>query len=147
MKRIFLLILFIVTGCTVFSSNKAISIKAIRPIAPSDLKQASITINRQEYVRAVQAEGSAPRLRVIAIMPGQASMAAIQEYRIFGVTPGSAAALLGLRNSDILVAANEYIVRAPGQFYTFLQFMETVPEASIEIRRNRTPIIIKFKFV
>ena len=69
------------------------------------------------------------------------------EYRIFDISEHGVYSLLGLENSDIIVAANRYLIRNPAQFPAFVQLLANENNATIEIRRGGEARLLKYTFV
>jgi type II secretory pathway component PulC len=69
------------------------------------------------------------------------------EYRVFDVRPGSVYSLLGIENSDVLVAADGYLIKKPEQFVMYVQLLQKENEANIEIRRGGEPKLLKYSFL
>ncbi len=66
---------------------------------------------------------------------------------MFDVTPDSVYALLGLENSDIIVAADKYLIKNQAQFPAFMRLLQNENEATIEIRRGGEARLLKYTFV
>lgn len=139
-----LLLLFTGLGCSEVAPRPPKFIDDIRPIPPA-LKEVSFAIQRRDLEGALEREGEAPP----RLVPVYASVSAREsfEYRIFDLKPSSPYALLGLQNSDIIVAANRYLIRRPEQFYSFVQLLRGENEASIEIRRGGEGKLFKYSFI
>jgi type II secretory pathway component PulC len=69
------------------------------------------------------------------------------EHRVFDVKPSSIYALLGIQNSDIIVAADGYLIKEPRRFIEYIQLLPRENEASIEIRRAGEPRLLKYSFI
>jgi type II secretory pathway component PulC len=87
-------------------------------------------------------------LRAVRLVPllrgGGTSTIPYPEYRLFGIKEGSVYSLLGLRNTDVLVAADGFIIRDPGVFPAFVELLGTQPTGSIEIMRHDEPILFEY---
>jgi type II secretory pathway component PulC len=68
-------------------------------------------------------------------------------YRLFDVHDDSAYALLGLQTSDIIVAADRYLIKRPEQFPAFIGLLAGADEATIEIRRGGEGRLLKYSFL
>lgn len=152
MKRFLCLVLGV---CALVAMSGAVScgpsypaqpkfIDDIRPIPPA-IKEISFAIQRRDFERALEAQGEAPP-RLVPVFASVSSRDSY-EYRIFDLNTGSPYALLGLQNSDIIVAANRYLIKRPEQFYQFVQLLRVENEASIEVRRGGEARLFKYSFV
>jgi len=148
MKKVFALALVALSagalGCGPANPPQPKFIEDIRPIPPA-MKEVSFAIQRKDFERALEQEGEAPP-RLVPVFATVASRESY-EYRIFDLKPGSPYELLGLQNSDIIVAANRYLIKRPDQFQSFVQLLRIENEASIEIRRGGEARLFKYSFV
>lgn len=119
-------------------------IEDVRPIAPA-LKEVSFAIQRRDLESALEREGEAPP-RLVPVFASVSSRESF-EYRIFDLKPGTPYELLGLQNSDIIVAANHYLIKRPEQFYQFVQLLRAENDALIEIRRGGEGRLLKYSFI
>jgi len=116
----------------------------IRPIAPA-LRIMSYTIQRRDLQDALTKITENP-IRLVPVFQS-VSTTESYEYRIFDIDQYGVYALLGLENSDIIVAANRYLIKNPGQFPAFVQLLANENEATIEIRRGGEARLLKYAFV
>lgn len=131
-------------GCGPAAAPQPKFIDDIRPIPPA-LKEVSFAIQRRDFEGALEREGEAPP-RLVPVFASVSSRESY-EYRIFDLKPDSPYALLGLQNSDIIVAANRYLIKRPEQFYQFVQLLRGENDASIEIRRGGEGKLLKYSFI
>ena len=103
-------------------------------------------ISRAEYIEVLKNQKSLQRLRLVPILTSAKFQNTIPEYRLFDVEQGGAAHFLGLRNADILVAANGYIIYDQEKFKTYLILLQNESRAEIEIRRDGRHILYKYIF-
>lgn len=131
-------------GCFPGKVREPKFIEDVRPIPPAT-KVISFTIQRRDLQDALTRIKENP----IRLVPVFQSISPIDsyEYRIFDIGTGGVYALLGLENSDILVAANRYLIKAPPQFPAFVQLLAHEKEAMIEIRRGGEARLHKYSFV
>jgi type II secretory pathway component PulC len=119
-------------------------IDEVRPIPPS-LRVISYTIQRRDLQDALTKIGENP-IRLVPVFQTVSSVESY-EYRVFDITRDSVYGLLGLENSDIIVAANRYLVKNPAQFPAFVQLLARENEATIEIRRGGEARLHKYTFI
>ena len=138
------LISVLVDGCATQRAREPKFIEDIRPIPPA-LKVISYTIQRRDLQNAL----IRIREHQVRLVPVYQSVSITEsyEYRIFDVGQNSVYSLLGLENSDIIVAASRYLIKNPAQFPAFAQLLVNENEASIEIRRGGEARLLKYRFV
>lgn len=94
---------------------------------------------------ALSRDPSGARLRAVEVFQGERVGALLPEYRLFGITNDSAYYLLGLRNADVVVAANDYVVPSSSYIHAYVALLPAEREAFIEIRREEQPIIFRYE--
>ncbi len=142
-RSLFLALLIVIgSGCAVSSSREPKFIEDVRPVPPP-MKVMSFSIQRRDLQEAL---GQAKENQV-RIVPMYQSTRTSYEYRIFDIAPGSVYSLLGLEPSDVIVAADRYLVKRPEQFPAFVQLMPGLNQASIEIRRGGEARLLKYSFI
>lgn len=124
---------------------EAVKLSSVRS-APDGVKEVPLVIKRSALSTALEASSGTQNLRLVPLLVRASQGDVPAEYRIFDIRPGSVGALLGLSNADILVSANDYIVRAPSQFYMYLQALKGEKSAQIEVRRAGKPLLLKYTF-
>jgi hypothetical protein len=133
-----------VFGCAPQKIREPKYIHDIRPIPPA-IKVSSFTIQRRDLQAALLRLGEVP-VRLVPIYQSVTSTESY-EYRLFDVTPDSVYALLGLENSDIIVAADKFLIKNQAQFPAFMRLLQNENEATIEIRRGGEARLLKYTFV
>jgi type II secretory pathway component PulC len=138
------LVALVLQGCLSPKLEAPKFIDQVRPIPPS-LKVISYTIQRRDLQDALTKIRESP-IRLVPVFQTVSSTESY-EYRIFDITHDSVYGLLGLENSDIMVAANRYLIKNPAQFPAFIQLLVHENEANIEIRRGGEARLHKYTFV
>lgn len=139
-------VLMLLTGCSMTGRpNGAIKIEEVRPIPPV-VKTIRLTIQRENLKTALSEGTDLNSIRVIPLYASVNPVAAL-EYRLFDIRPESAFNLLGLQNSDILVAAHGYVVQGPQQFAMYVRLLLEQDEGNIEIRRGGVPTLLQYAFI
>lgn len=133
-----------VLGCGATKAREPKFIDEIRPITPS-LKVISYTIQRRDLQDALTKIKENP-IRLVPVYQSVSSTESY-EYRIFDINQSGVYSLLGLENSDIIVAANRYLIKNPAQFPAFIQLLGSENEATIEIRRGGEARLLRYSFV
>lgn len=131
-------------GCVAASVKSPKFIEDVRPIPPS-LKTISYTIQRRDLQDALTKIRENP-IRLVPVFQTVSSTESY-EYRIFDITRSSVYGLLGLENSDIIVAVNRYLIKNPAQFPAFVQLLASENEATVEIRRGGEARMHRYSFV
>lgn len=137
----------VVQGCSVIGreNNGALKIDELRPIPPV-VKTLRLTIQRDDLRQALADGSDLNSIRIIPLYTS-ANPVAIKEYRLFDIRPESAFKLLGLENSDILVAAHSYVVQDPQQFALYVRLLLNQNEGHIEVRRSGVPTLLQYSFI
>jgi type II secretory pathway component PulC len=113
---------------------------------PPDIKVIELTIPRSQLKTALDKDLLTDKIRIVEIYSSRETR--VQPlYRLFDVHPGSVYALFGLRNADVLVAANERYLRNPDVFKQYVRMLREEPGAQIEIMRGADPILFQYTFV
>lgn len=136
----------LLVGCVPPKASEPIAISSVRPV-PEGIKTVDMTVPRSKLLGALEGTGSTNQLRVIPVAIGSAQVAVAPEYKLFNVRPDGVGGLLGLQERDILVAANDYVIKYPGQFILYLSALRNEKTAQIEIRRGERPYLFRYTFV
>jgi type II secretory pathway component PulC len=109
------------------------------------MKVLHYSIQRKDLQDALVQQG----VNTIRLVPVYDSVNVSQSYsyRLFDVQEGSAYSLLGLQTSDVVVAADRYLIKRPDQFPQFVSLLAGVNEATIEIRRGGESKLFKYNFI
>jgi general secretion pathway protein C len=131
-------------ACTPSAPQEPKRIDEIRAIPPAH-RVTNYTLQRRD-LQAALSKGIDNTVRLVPIYESAASRLS-NEHRVFDLRPGSVYALLGIENSDILVAADGYLIKKPEQFVMYIQLLTKQNEATIEIRRGGEPRLLKYTFL
>lgn len=145
-RCMFCLALVIVLGCTPVATSSGIKISTVRS-PPTSLEKVSTAIKRSVYAKALESSRGASNLRIVPMIVSSSQAPSTPEYRLFNVRKGSVGDVLGLQNSDILIAAHDYVIQNPSQFYGYLTAVQNEKSSQIEIRRGDRPMILSFDFI
>ena len=109
------------------------------------MKVLHYSIQRKDLQDALVRQG----VNSIRLVPVFENLSVTQSYsyRLFDVHEDSAYALLGLQTSDVVVAADRYLIKRPDQFPAFVSLLANMDEASIEIRRGGESKLFKYNFI
>lgn len=134
----------LVGGCSSSSLREPRFIDDIRPVPPP-MKVLHYSIQRKDLQDVLVRQG----VNSIRLVPVFENLSVTQSYsyRLFDVHADSAYTLLGLQNSDVVVAADRYLIKRPDQFPAFVSLLANMDEASIEIRRGGESKLFKYSFV
>ena len=108
-------------------------------------KTERIDLERGDLRQALIRGEKVNSLRMVPIFSSQRP-SELSEYKFFEIQPGSVYKLLGLKNGDILVAAQGYIVTEANRFPAYISLMPQVDDPNIEIERGGQTIILRYKF-
>ena len=134
----------LVEGCSPSSLREPKFIDDIRPVPPP-MKVLHYSIQRKDLQDALVRKG-VNTIRLVPVFEN-VSVSQTYSYRLFDVQEGSAYALLGLESSDVVVAADRYLIKRGDQFPSFVSLLAGMDEASIEIRRGGESKLFKYNFI
>ncbi len=132
------------SACGAVSPSEPKFIEDIRPLPPPT-KVVSYSIQRRDLQESLQ-DAQENSIRLVPVYQSVSSRQSY-EYRLFDVKPASAYTLLGLESSDIVVAADRFLIKRPEQFPAFVQLLAGLNEATIEIRRGGESRLFKYNFI
>jgi type II secretory pathway component PulC len=133
-----------VSACSASSLKEPRFIDDVRPVPPP-LKVMHLSIQRRDLQEALTRQGD-NAIRLVPVFDN-ISVKQTYSYRLFDVHDDSAYALLGLQTSDIIVAADRYLIKRPEQFPAFIGLLAGADEATIEIRRGGEGRLLKYSFL
>jgi hypothetical protein len=137
--------LFFVMGCAGSRSGGSSGVSPVQRLTPPDIKRVELSITRDQLLTALEQDVLTDRLRVVQTFSSQES-GNVPLYRLFDVHPKSIYGILGLKNADILVAANERYLRNSLVFKQFVRMLRGESTAMIEVVRGVEPILFSYKF-
>lgn len=105
-----------------------------------------VVLSRADYRAAVANEQLLSNIRLVPVLKSQYASSSLPEYRIFGIRDGSPYALIGLRNADIIIAANDYIIYQSTDFPRFLTLLQNEPSGTVMVRRGGGARLLKISF-
>jgi type II secretory pathway component PulC len=132
------------SACSATQLREPKFIDDIRPVPPP-LKVVHYSIQRKDLQDSLSRQGD----NVIRLVPvfDNVSVKESYAYRLFDVQETSAYALLGLQTSDVVLAADRYLIKRPEQFPAFIGLLANMDEATIEIRRGGEGRLFKYRFL
>jgi type II secretory pathway component PulC len=68
-------------------------------------------------------------------------------HRVFDVRPKSIYTLMGIKNADILVAVDGYLVKKPEQFVSYVELLQNEDSSTIEILRGGESILLRYNLI
>lgn len=132
------------SACSTSSFKEPRFIEDIRPVPPP-LKVIHLSIQRRDLQEALTRQGD-NSIRLVPVFDN-VSVKQTYSYRLFDVHEDSAYALLGLQSSDVVVAADRYLIKRPEQFPAFITLLAGADQATIEIRRGGEGRLLKYNFI
>ena len=133
-----------VSGC---ASSRLGGDEGVSPVlrtTPPDIKRVQVKITREHLLTALDQDMLTDRLRVVPTYSREETGTPL--YRLFDVHPKSVYGVLGLKNADVLVAANERYLRNPFVFKQFVRLLRNESSARIEIVRGVEPVLFVYTF-
>lgn len=154
MKKFFALMLllcfFSLSACTTLTNSgdgTSVPIDNLRGARPFDRRTIQVEVDREQYREALAQEGSMNDARLVQVFHRGEADTELKEYRLLDIRPGSVYDLLKLKQADILIATDGYVVPVASVFWNYLQLISRFEKASIEIRRGGTPILYEYIFI
>ena len=142
---VFLLLSFTSCASTKKDTGPAVRIDSIRAQKPQNIKTVELKVAKVAYEQSLKGAPAINRVRLVEVYT-RAAEGNGKEYRFFDIRKGSVYELLGLQNSDILIAANGYVVPTQAIFWRYVHLLPKQKEAFIEIRRAGLPMLINYTF-
>lgn len=108
----------------------------------------AVNVSRSALKAAIDRVALTNQLRVVPVYRRNEEYARVApEYRLFNIAPQSAYALLGLRESDTVIAANGFVLHNGDLFREYVRLLPKEREGFVELRRAGTPLILRFRFI
>lgn len=135
-------------GCAPSTVQQGVRLDSLRVPDP-ELKTVNLEIKKSALKAAQSNLDGVARIRIVQIYYRNQEYGGFlpPEYRLFDILNGSVYQLLGLKDGDVLVAANGYIIQQPELFRTYARLLGTEPTADVQIRREGSPLLLKYSFV
>ncbi len=139
--------LLFLPACSLFRSlgledSSGGGIKLSQIGAHNDRKIVSQRIDREGFTRSVEESGALSRVRLVPVYGAKTDK--YPEYRLFGIQKGDPYYLLGLRNGDVLRAANDYILFDESKFAPYVSLLRYANEGFIDIYRQGEALQFKY---
>ena len=134
-------------GCSWTSSSaKAVRLSEVRPPLGS-ITVVDKQVSRAKYMAALEQGGDKNQARLVPVFGQSSDWENFPEYRLLDMQRGSVYEVLGLQSLDIIVAANDFVIPSSQKFWQFLGLISRYQGATIEIRRNDRPMLMKYEFI
>ncbi len=105
-------------------------------------------ISRKKLRESFQKPEALTRARIIQTASRSGELGSeFPEYRLFSIIAGDPYALLGLKNGDVLIAANDYLLANPDVFRRYVALLGGEEQARVEVRRGGQPLVLQYSFV
>jgi hypothetical protein len=134
------------TGCiNLFGNNRdtKLTLSEVRQVAP-DREIVQIELNRNDLKAAINNTGLLYKVRLIPILKSELNKEPYPEYRVFDIDAKSAYALLQLQNTDIIVGANDFIIKDPSVFPQYVSLLANEKTGTIEIVREGKTLLLTY---
>lgn len=141
MNKNYIVLLAVVFSFLTSCSTKTVSNARARKISevrliPPVIKDSATIVSMSAFLNAMNAKGEVNQVRMIEIFRRGQAKDAPPEYRLLDVREKGVFHLLGLRERDVIVAADGFIVPNGQLFWEYVKLIEKTKKASIEIRRG-----------
>jgi len=131
-------VLSMTSGCALSSKHGAQKLSEVAPQDPTLVVQ-TIKVSREKLRAATERVAEIQRARIVEVYHrNQEYMAQPPEYRLFELPNSSAWEMLGLRNGDVILAANDYLIPEPAILREYVRLLPGEPKAFIDLRRIST---------
>ena len=146
-KKLVTLLLILTTvfsGCFDIQKPSPKRIEEVRPNPPT-FKSISLSIQRHDLKELLSRRGD----NSIRLVPVFTTPTASESYvyRLFDVKPRGVYALLGLQNSDLVMAVDGFLIKRPEQFVAYTELLQNEDSSTIEVQRNGEAILLRLNFV
>ncbi|MDC0358366.1 PDZ domain-containing protein [Oligoflexia bacterium] len=129
------------------SQGDGVQLKDLRA-APTDLLVREVTLKQSKLADSIKTGNAVDKIRLVQVFQRVSEQQdEYPAYRMFGIVPGGPYQLLGLRNGDVLIAANDWVLFEPQKFKQYVFLLQKEQAAQIEIQREGRPILFKYQFV
>lgn len=139
-----LIIIFLATGCTIPAADKAVKVSTIRK-KPAFAQQVKKVLVRDEYQLLLAEGGETNKVRLVEVYSSDRA-AGLIKYRFFGVRTGGVFEYLGLKDADVLVSIEGYVVSNQALLWQYLNLLGRLPKGEIEIERNGVAMTLSYSF-
>ncbi|MBX7139429.1 MAG: hypothetical protein K1X83_15785, partial [Oligoflexia bacterium] len=133
-------------GCSRFSGsspeNETRPIKV--PEGSVSAAETTQSISRAALTERLKKGPIVNRVRLVEVYSRDSSL---PRHILFDVRKGSVYELLGLRERDVIIAVDDFLVYSPTQFVRYLDLMPGLPESKFLLEREGVPIVLKFTMV
>lgn len=133
--------IFISCNSSKFGSGKARKISEVRLIPPV-FREVQKNVSHESFKRVINGDGEVNKARMVEIYRRGQSKEAPAEYRLLDVDKEGIFYLIGLRNRDVIVAADGYVIPSGQLFWEYIKLMDKTKNASIEIKRGGRTILL-----
>ena len=144
--RIFAAIILIVSlsGCSIFKSKRGIEDEA-RPLKLPDGSISATEVPQQiSREKLVASWNKAPRVNALRMVEIYDRGQLLPRHRLFDIRSGSVYELIVLKERDIVIAADDFLIYDAGKFIAYVQLMTQLPEAKILIEREGAELAMKY---
>lgn len=100
-----------------------------------------ISIDRSKLKSLLSRADSADRIRLVELFSGSN---VTPRYRVLNFEPNGAYSLLGLKIGDVILAADNFIIKDPALFPKFVGLMSETPSATIHILRGGKELLLTY---
>lgn len=134
-------------GTSACTKDQTVKIDPLTPqqLALQEGRELRLSVSKQQFKDALRTVDPF-KIRVVPILKAPATIAITPEYRLFEISPGSAYSIIGLQNTDILLAAEDYPIVEPEKFPVYMKFLQGQDKAKLLIKRGDEPLVLLINF-
>lgn len=142
----FLAVICLINGCAspkVSPSSVPEKFDTSRYYARStdNIARQEISLDRTKLKSMLSRADSADRIRLVELFSGSN---VTPRYRVLNFEPNGAYSLLGLKIGDVILAADNFIIKDPALFPKFVGLMSEAPSSTIHILRGGKELILSY---
>lgn len=121
---------------------------ALRREASPGAREQKLEIPRASYRTRLEQGGDVNKFRLIQVFTGSEEASTTQpQWRVFDVRRGSVCEMLGLKNADVILAANGRMFVDPEKFVAYLSLLAAEKTASIQLKREGQELLMNYVFL
>ena len=148
LKKILLLLLFIsLCSCAVKGSGIKPRRLSESRLVPVEYTTVDIRLNKDEFTRILKEGGDNNKVRLVRIYHRGESTDSPGKYRILDVKEDGIFAYMQLKENDLILAADDYIIPKPIVFWEYIKLIPSVGKANVEIERAGNNMLLNYDFV
>jgi hypothetical protein len=148
LKKILLLCLFLsLCSCAVNGSSIKPRRLSESRLVPVEYTTIDISLNKDEFIQILKEGGDNNKVRLVRIYHRGESTDSPGKYRLLDVKDDGIFAYMQLKENDLILAADDYIIPKPIVFWEYIKLIPSVGKASVEVERGGNNLLLNYVFV